>query len=170
MFQGKAKTVSEYLDALPEDRRQVVARLRAFVKKHLPKGYEEQIGWGAITYAVPLRILPDTYNGQPLCYAAIAAQKNHYSLYLMSPYGDAAQARWMADEFQKRGKTLDMGKACLRFTSLDDLPLDVVGQVLASRPMADYVEIYRASRAKGKNASRLAAGIRSKKPKTRAST
>ena len=153
MFENKARTVTEYLSALPEDRRKTVNALRAFVKKHVPKGYKEQIGWGAITYAVPLKVLPDTYNGEPLCYAAIAAQKNYYSLYLMSTYGDPKQSKWMADEFRKRGKKLDMGKSCLRFKSLDDLPLDVVAEVVASTPMDAYVARYREIRrktAKGK--------------------
>ena len=153
MFQGKSKTVSEYLASLPDDRRAVVGRLRSFVKKHLPKGYKEQIGWGALTYAVPLKTLPDTYNGEPLCYAAIAAQKNHYSLYLMGAYGDPKQSAWMASEFKKRGMKLDMGKSCLRFKSLDDIPLDVVGEVIASKPMDEYVARYKATRkktAKGK--------------------
>ncbi len=149
MFQGKAKTVAEYLAALPEDRRKVVSRLRSLVKQHLPDGYKEQIGWGAITYAVPLKTLPDTYNGEPLCYAAIAAQKHFYTLYLMGAYGDATQAKWLADEFKKRGMKLDMGKACLRFKSLDDIPLDVVGAVIASKSLAEYVELYKAGRAKG---------------------
>src|SRR5918993_2574590 len=138
MFANKARTVSEYVAALPDDRRATVSKLRVFVKKHVPKGYKEQIGWGAITYAVPLEVLPDTYNGEPLCYAAIAAQKNHYSLYLMSAYGDPKQLKWMAGEFEKRGKKLDMGKSCLRFATLDDIPLDVVGEVLASTPIDAY--------------------------------
>ena len=146
MFHNKAKTVREYVAALPEDRRATVSKLRSFVKKHLPKGYKEQIDWGAITYTVPLKVLPDTYNGQPLCYAAIAVQKNHYSLYLMSAYGDPKQMKWMADEFRKRGKKLDMGKACLRFKSLDDIPLDVVADVVASTPMDTYIARYKAIR------------------------
>ena len=153
MFQNKARTVTEYLAALPEDRRGVVKTLRTLVKKHLPTGYKERIGWGAITYAVPLKVLPDTYNGEPLCYAAIAAQKTHYSLYLMSAYGDPAQAKWIAGEFKKRGKKLDMGKSCLRFKALDDIPLDVVAEVIASTPMDAYVNRYRQIRkktAKGK--------------------
>jgi len=148
MFQNRATTVSEYLAGLSADRRAVVSKLRSFVKKHLPAGYQEQIGWGAITYAVPLKALPDTYNGEPLCYAAIAAQKNYYSLYLMAAYGDPDQAKWMAGEFKKRGKKLDMGKACLRFTCLDDIPLDVVGKVLASTPMDTYIARYRQARTK----------------------
>jgi uncharacterized protein YdhG (YjbR/CyaY superfamily) len=149
MFQGKATTVSEYLNALPEDRRKVVSKLRSFVKKHLPKGYKEQIGWGVITYAVPLKTLPDTYNGEPLCYTAIAAQKNYYSLYLMGVYGDPKKSKRLADAYKQRGQKLDMGKSCLRFTSLDEVPLDVVGDIIASTPMDRYVEIYKSSRAKG---------------------
>jgi hypothetical protein len=146
MFQGKAKTVAEYLDALPPERRAVVSKVRSLVKKHLPKGYKEGMGWGVITYAVPLKTLPDTYNGEPLCYAAIAALKNQYSLYLMNVYSDPKKMKWLAGEFKKRGKKLDMGKSCLHFKSLDDLPLDVVGEVIASTPMDDYIEIYRAGR------------------------
>jgi hypothetical protein len=148
MFQGKAKTVSEYLGGLPPERRKIVSQLRSFVKKHLPGGYKEQIGWGVITYAVPLKTLPDTYNGEPLCYTAIAAQKNYYSLYLMGVYGDPKKARRLADAYKQRGQKLDMGKSCLRFKSLDEVPLDVVGEIIASTPMDRYVELYKASRAK----------------------
>jgi len=153
MFQGKATTVAEYLSALPEDRRKVVSKLRSFVKKHMPTGYKEQIGWGVITYAVPLATLPDTYNGEPLCYTAIAAQKNYYSLYLMGVYGDATKTRRLADAYKARGRKLDMGKSCLRFKSLDEIPLDVVGDIIASTPMVTYIERYKAARkstAKGK--------------------
>ena len=153
MFTNQAKTVSDYLAALPDDRRAIVSKLRTFVKKHLPKGYKEQIGFGAITYAVPESKLKDTYNGQPLCYTAIAANKNYYSLYLMNAYGDPRKAKALADGFKKAGKKLDMGKSCLRFKSLDDLPLDVVGDVIASTPVDAYVKLYLDSRkrtAKGK--------------------
>ena len=150
MFQNRSKTVSEYVASLPPERRAVVSKVRSFVRKHLPKGYKEQIGFGAIAYAVPLKVLSDTYNGQPLCYAAIAAQKNFYTLYLMSAYGDPKQYKWMATEFKKRGKKFDMGKSCLHFKSLDDIPLDVVGEVIASTPMDTYIERYRASRKKTK--------------------
>ena len=148
MFQNPAKTVTEYLAALPPERQAVVKQLRSFVKRHLPKGYKEQIGFGAIAYAVPLAKLPDTYNGQPLCYAAIAAQKNAYTLYLMSVYGNPRQKAHMAGEFKKRGKKFDMGKSCLHFKSLDDLPLDVVGEVIASTPVDDYIALYREARKK----------------------
>lgn len=153
MFANKAKTVAEYIGGLSAERQPVLRKIRSFVRKHMPKGYQEQIGWGAITYAVPMKVLPDTYNGQPLCYAALAAQKNYYTLYLMGVYGNPAQKTWLAREFKKRGKRFDMGKSCLHFKSLDDLPLDVVGEVIASTPMEKYVAHYREIRkktAKGK--------------------
>jgi hypothetical protein len=165
MFQGKSKTVAEYLKSLPDDRRAVVQKLRTLVNGHLPKGYTEQMGWGVITYAVPLSILPDTYNGEPLCYAAIAAQKNHYSLYLMAAYGNSPQATRLAEGFRAHGKKLDMGKSCLRFRSLDDIPLDVVAGVIASTPLERYVELYRASRAKGARGAEGARGAGAKRAK-----
>ena len=153
MFSNNARTVSEYLEALPDDRRAVVSKLRTFVKKHLPAGYKEQIGFGTITYAVPQTKLRDTYNGQPLCYAGIGVNKNSYALYLMNAYGDPKEKKKLVDGFKKHGKKLDMGKSCLRFKSLDDLPLDVVGNVIASTPVDAYVKSYLETRkktAKGK--------------------
>ena len=165
MFDGKAKTVAEYLKGLPEDRRRTVAELRSVVKRHLPEGYEEGMGYGIITYAVPKKRLAETYNGAPLCYAGIAAKKNYYSLYLMGAYGNAGAARRLADGFKARGKKLDMGKACLRFKSLDDLPLDVIGEVIGSIPMDEYVRIYEASRSRSPKrpsaAGKTARGTRS---------
>jgi hypothetical protein len=148
VFQNKAKTVTEYLDGLPPDRRQVIAKMRTLIKQHVPKGYEESMLFGAITYAIPLKTFPETYNGQPLCYTALAAQKNYCSLYLMGVYGDAKKSKLLADAFEARGLKLDMGKACIRFKTLDDLPLDVIGEVVASVPPAKYIEIYQASRKK----------------------
>jgi uncharacterized protein YdhG (YjbR/CyaY superfamily) len=146
MFTNKAKTVTEYLAALPAERRAVLSKVRQVVKKHLPKGYEESMNFGAITYAIPLKRFPNTYNKQPLCYAALAAQKNHYSLYLMSAYGNSDHAKWLKREFEKRGMKLDMGKACVRFKSLEDLPLDLIGESIARIPVDEYIAIYEASR------------------------
>jgi hypothetical protein len=148
MFANKARTVGDYLKALPPERRAVVSKVRGVVKKHLPKGYREQMNWGAITYAIPLETFPDTYNGQPLCYAALAATKNHFSLYLMSVYGDAVRAKWLEGEFKKRGLKLDRGKSCVRFKTVDDLPLDAIAELIASVPPDRYIERYRAARAR----------------------
>ena len=148
MAASQAKSVAAYLEELPAERRAVVSKLRALVKKNLPKGYVETMSFGYPAYVIPLARYPDTYNGQPLCYAAIAANKNYYSLYLMNAYGDPKEAKKLKDGFSKAGKKLDMGKSCLRFKSLDEIPLDVVGDVIASTPMDAYIEMYRRARAK----------------------
>ncbi len=148
MFQNKAATVQEYLDALPEDRRAVVATVRELILRHLPKGYKEAMTFGVISYVIPLERFPNTYNKQPLGYIGLGAQKNHYALYLMCVYGDPKRQAWLKDEFKKAGKKLDMGKACLRFKKLDDLPLDVIAQVVGSVKPEKYIEVYEASRRK----------------------
>lgn len=143
MAVSKAPTVAAYLKSLPPERRRVVSKVRNAVRKALPKGYRESMGFGMITYGIPLKTYPDTYNGQPLCYAGLAAQKNHYALYLMGAYADPKNGKKLETEFRKRGKKLDMGKSCLRFKTLDDLPLDVIGEMIASTPpdrMIAYVE------------------------------
>jgi hypothetical protein len=143
---GKPGTVSGYLDQLPADRLDTISRVRRVILDHLPDGYEEMIGWGAITYAIPLRMYPDTYNGQPLCIAAIASQKTHCSLYLMAAYGDAKLLEWLQDQFTKSGKKLNMGKSCVRFKTSDDLPLDVIGEFVAKVPPSAYIKRYEESR------------------------
>lgn len=108
------------------------------------------VGWGAITWSVPLSVLPDTYNGQPLCYAALAATKTGFSLHLMAVYGDGATAKAFAAERKKSGKKLNMGKSCVRFRTTDDLALDAVKNVIKAVPMKTYVERYAAIRQKTK--------------------
>ncbi len=139
MFQSKAPTVAAYLARLPAERRATVAAMRRLIKRHIRKGYREAMNWGAITYAVPLRRYPTTYNGQPLCYVALAAKKAHISLYLMAAYGSRALTRRLQDGFRRAGKRLDMGKACIRFQALDDLDLDSIAEVIASTPMDRYI-------------------------------
>ncbi|HEX5724748.1 MAG TPA: DUF1801 domain-containing protein, partial [Longimicrobiaceae bacterium] len=104
--------------------------------------------WGMISYEVPLERFPRTYNGQPLGYAALAAQKNYYALYLTSVDGDAEKESWLEEEFRKAGKKLDMGKSCLRFRTLDDLPLDVIGRAIASTPPDALIARHEAVRKK----------------------
>ncbi len=139
MVSSKAATVDAYLRELPDDRRAVVAAVRAVVNKHLPKGYVEVMRWGMITWEVPLSVVPDTYNGQPLAYAALAAQKNSYSLYLMGPYAFPDVLTALQDGFAAAEKRLDMGKSCVRFKSLEALPLPVIGKAIASIPLKTFV-------------------------------
>jgi Domain of unknown function (DU1801) len=143
---SKPATVTEYLQALPDDRRKEIAKVRRVIRKHLPKGYEEAMTYGLITYQVPLKKYPDTYNGQPLCYAALAAQKHFNSLYLMRPYGDPAQLQELKDSFAKAGKKLDMGKSCIHFKSAEDLPLPAIGKLVASTPPNRWIATAKAAR------------------------
>jgi hypothetical protein len=148
MFTNKAKTVREYLETLPPERRKSLSAVRDVVLEHLPKGYTEEIGWGAITYAIPLEDYPDTYNGQPLCVAALSAGKQYCSIYLMAAYGDAKTRKWLEDQFRKAGKKLNMGKACVRFKTTDDLPLDAIATVIAKVTPDKYIRTYEAGRKK----------------------
>lgn len=151
MAPSKAASVNAYLKSLPAERRKVVAAVRDVVLSNLPKGYRESVNWGHITYEVPLERYPDSYNGQPLCYAGLAAQKNHYALYLMGAYANPKVGKSLASEFKKRGKKLDMGKSCLRFKALDDLPLDVIARVIGSTPVDEMISYVEKSRSRKKS-------------------
>jgi uncharacterized protein DUF1801 len=127
-------TVAQYLRGLDPERRRTISAVRTAVNAHLPDGYVEGMTYGMISWYVPLTTFPGTYNGQPLCCAGLSAQKNHNSLYLMAAYGNPTQARALRDGFARQGLKLDMGKSCVRFRSVGDLPLDVIGEVIASMP------------------------------------
>jgi hypothetical protein len=146
MASSKAETVEQYLQELPEDRRAVISAVRDVVVRSLPAGYREAMNWGVISYEVPLEDHPDTYNGQPLMYAGLAAQKNYYALYLTSVYSDPAREQWLRDAFAQAGKKLDMGKSCVRFKKLGDLPLDAIGTLIAGTPPAEFITLYENAR------------------------
>lgn len=148
-MKSDATTVEAYLDELPEERRAVVAAVRQVIVDHLPEGYSEAMNWGMISYEVPLERYPDTYNKQPLMYAALAAQKNHYGLYLMCVYQDSDRERQLREAFVAAGKKLDMGKSCVRFKKLEDLPLEAVGEVIADVTPEQFIESYETARAGG---------------------
>ena len=141
-----AKTVESYLAGLPSDRREVLASLRALINQYLPSGYQETYNWGMITYEVPLARYPNTYNGQPLSYLALAAQKNYFALYMLGAYSDVGQRKALEQAFAESGKKMDMGKSCLRFRQLDDLPLPALGQVIASTPVDTFISRMEANR------------------------
>jgi hypothetical protein len=148
MATSTAATVEEYLAELPVERREVISKVREVVKRNLPKGYNETMSWGMISYGIPLSRFPNTYNGQPLGYVALAAQKNYYALYLMGPYMDPELAEQLEAAFKQAGKKLDIGKSCLRFKKLEDLPLEAVGRVVASMPPEKLIAHHEAVHAK----------------------
>ncbi len=145
-MQSDATTAEEYLLELDDSRREAVGAVRQVILANLPDGYEEVMQYGMISYVVPLSVLADTYNGQPLMYIALASQKQYMSLYLTNVYGDESVEKWFKERYLATGKKLNMGKSCVRFRKLGDLPLELVAEVVARTPIDEFVTIYKASR------------------------
>lgn len=150
-MQSKATTVEAYLASLPEDRRAAISAVRQVILKNLKGGYEEGMQYGMIGYFVPHSVYPAGYHcdpKQPLPFAGLASQKQHMSLYLMGLYlGSTDEAetpivQWFKEAWTKGGRELDMGRACVRFRTLDDVPLDVVGEAIARMPVKTYLATY----------------------------
>ena len=137
-----ATTVTEYLASLPDDRRTAMAAVRKVIRANLPTGIVESMNWGMIVYEVPLTVYPDTYNGQPLAYAGLASQKNHMSVYLMGIYGSEELRVEFEDAYKATGKRMDIGKSCVRFRTIDDLPLDVVGRAVGAMTLEQFTALH----------------------------
>ncbi|MGO8993602.1 MAG: DUF1801 domain-containing protein [Polyangiaceae bacterium] len=153
-MQSGAKSVADYLASLPADRRAAISALRDVIRANLDADYEEGIQYGMIGYYVPHRVFPAGYHTdpkQPLPFAALASQKNHMALYLMGVYcgcaegpgGETREAKWFREAWGRTGKKLDMGRACVRFTKLENVALDVIGEAIRRIPAKVYVERYR---------------------------
>ncbi len=140
MKKTDAKNISEYLAAIPEERRASIEKVRQTILKNLPEGYEEALEWGMITYQVPLDVYPDTYNKKPLMYAALANQKNHMAVYLTGIYMDENLNQDFEKKYKETGKRYDVGKSCVRFRKLDDLPLDLIGESIAAISMDEFID------------------------------
>jgi uncharacterized protein YdhG (YjbR/CyaY superfamily) len=141
-------TVQEYLDNLEPDRREVVSAVREVINAAMPDGYEEGIAFGMIGWSVPLERYPDTYNGQPLGYLALAAHKRYYSLYLNALYAGSVDEAEFRRRWEASGRKLDMGKSCLRFRKLEDLDLDLIAETVAGTPADAYIARYEQARAR----------------------
>ena len=139
-------TVEDYLAELPDDRRRAIEVVRQVILDNLPAGFEEVMQYGMISYVVPLARYPDTYNGQALAVASLANQKRHMAVYLVGVYGDDGAQDWLRERWATTGKKLDLGKSCLRFRSLDDLALDVLGEAIARTPVDEFVAAYERAR------------------------
>lgn len=161
-MQSKAATVQEYLAELPEERRTALEAVRRVIRNNLPEGYEEGMQYGMIGYYVPHSVYPSGYHcdpSQPVPFASLASQKNHMALYLMCIYGSPDEERWFREAWSATGKRLDMGKSCVRFKRIEDVPLDVVGQAVRRAPVEQFLARYESS-VKGSGGKRPA---RSKK-------
>ena len=148
MVSSKAATPQDYLAELPPERAAEIARVRELVNANLPEGFVETMSWGMISWEMPLEHYPDTYNGQPLVYAGLAAQKNHNALYLNCIYASEARTERLRAAFAAEGKKLDMGKSCIRFKRADQLAQPALAEAIASTPAQAFIAEYEASRAR----------------------
>ena len=145
-MKSKAASVDQYLYELPDDRRIILQQVRGEILKNLNPGFEELMNWGMISYEVPLETYPDTYNNQPLQFAALASQKQYVSVYLMNVYQDAGLKQYLLNGFRKIGKKPNMGKSCVRFRQIHDIPLRVIGEIIGKTTVDDFIRTYEKSR------------------------
>ena len=166
MTKRPALTVSQWLASVPAERKDAITAVRDVVNEHLPRGYEETVDWGMLAWVVPLTTLPTTHNGRPLMLAALGAHTKLMTIYLMSVYSDPKIRKEFETAYKKTGKKLDMGGSCVHFKTLDDLPLEVVGDTIARVAVDEYVERYQQSRTKRKpKKSNTNTNTKTKKPK-----
>ena len=144
-MKSSAATVKEYLASLPADRRAGIEAVRKVILKNLDKDYEESMLWGMIGYAVPHRVWPLGYHcdpKKPLLMAALSSQKNNLTVYLMSVYSSKTERAWFQQAWATTGKRLNMGGCCIRFKTVEDAALDVIGEAIRRTPAKEYVESY----------------------------
>jgi hypothetical protein len=124
----------------------MVRQLRKTILANLPAGFTEKFAKGVFAYVIPLSAYPETYNGQPLLLAALASQKSFVTLYLMAVYGDTNLEKWFKDAYARSGKRLDMGRSCVHFKKLDDIPIGVIAAAISKVSVRQYIRIYEAAR------------------------
>jgi uncharacterized protein YdhG (YjbR/CyaY superfamily) len=145
-MQSKAKTVTEYIDSLPPERKQIIGAIRKVILKNLPKGFQEEMNYGMIGYVVPHKLYPDGYHCNqllPLPFLNVASQKNFIAIYHMGIYAQPKLLQWFQDEWKVYStKKLDMGKSCIRFKKPEDVPIDLIGELAAKLTPQQWIEIY----------------------------
>jgi hypothetical protein len=144
--QSSEKTVAAYIKSLPTERGVVISELRALINKHIKPGFIETMRWGMISWEVPLDRYPDTYNKEPLNYIGLAAQKKKYSLYLMSCYASKADGEAFEKAYRASGKRMDMGKSCIRFNNIEDLPQPLIVTYIKRYSVKQFIQVYEDSR------------------------
>jgi uncharacterized protein YdhG (YjbR/CyaY superfamily) len=148
-MQYSVNSVTEYIEALPEDRKPVIEKLRNVILSNLPEGFEEQISYGMIGYVVPLSLYPKGYHakkGEPLPFLALASQKNYIALYHMGLYGNPELEEWFTEEYAARMPAkLDMGKSCIRFKNPDHIPYDLIAELCQKITVDEYISQYEKS-------------------------
>lgn len=142
----KVATITEYLNAVPEDRKEGMLTLYETIQHHLPLGFAEQISYGHISFIVPLSKYTAGYHcdpSQPLPFISIASQKNHVAIYHMGMYMDASLLYWFQKEFPKHSKKkLNMGKSCIRFSKTSDIPMELMAKLASKMTADEYIQQY----------------------------
>ena len=148
-MQYEANSVTEYLEQIPADRKPIIEKIRAKINDNLPKGFEEGINYKMIGYYVPHSVYPDGYHCDPklpLPFMNIASQKNSINLYHMGIYANKELLDWFVSEYPKHCKTkLDMGKSCIRFKKMDQIPYDLIGELASKMTSEEWISIYESS-------------------------
>ncbi len=143
---SKPTTVKEYIDAVPDDRRPAFKKLRATIKKHIPKGYTEAMSYGMPGWVVSLKDYPDGYHCKkdtPLPFLSMANQKSFIALYNMGLYADKQVYDWFVKEYPKHSQyKLDMGKSCIRFKKVDDIPYALIAELVTKITAKDWIALY----------------------------
>jgi hypothetical protein len=139
-----------YLDSLSDERREVMSKLRHTLQKHLPPGFEETIQYNMLAYVVPHSLYPAGYHTDPkqaLPFIHLAAQKRHIALYHLGLYTNDALLNWFVQEYARHARTqLDMGKSCIRFKKMDDIPYDLIAELAGKMSPQDWIAQYAAMR------------------------
>lgn len=145
----KANTPEEFISILPEDRKEAVQNIRKAIKENLPEGYSEIMSNGMLSYVVPHSVYPDGYHcdpKQPLPFISIASQKNNISLYHNGIYANKELQEWLEAEYPKHSKTkLNMGKGCIRFRNMNDIPFELIGYLAGKMSPQQWIEIYESA-------------------------
>ncbi len=148
-MQSKATTPAEYIDSLPEDRKEVVGKLLKALKENLPKGFTEVMSYGMLGYVVPHAIYPNGYHCDPklpLPFINVASQKNFVALYHMGIYADRKLLDWFVSEYPKHSKSkLDMGKSCIRFKKPADIPFELIKELASKMTVEDWISTYESN-------------------------
>lgn len=156
-MQSSAKSPEEYLDSLPDDRKPVMEKLRNTIIENLPKGFQESMGYGMLGWSVPHAMYPKGYHCDPkipLPFLSIASQKNFIAVYHMGIYSDPDLLNWFTSEYPKYVKTkLDMGKSCIRFKKPDQIPFELIGELVQKMTPADWILKYEKALSKGSRQS-----------------
>ncbi len=145
-MQSKAITAEQYLAELPEDRKKAIVQLRKVIKKNLPKGFKEQMNYGAIGYVIPHSKYPAGYHcdpKMPLPFMSVASQKNFTAVYHMGIYADPKLLKWFTDAHAKASpKRLDMGKSCIRYKKAEDIPYELIGELASKVTPDEWIAVY----------------------------